>query len=100
VKASEEVASESLEHLAETREENLKLLEDNYELRKAVVDLQFEMKGLKSTVAYIEEERSVLCYFFCRKGKICPDKDPVFGPFNLDHETLYKLKMEIRDGRV
>lgn len=95
VKASEEVASETLEHLAETREENLKLLEDNYEQRKAIVDLQFEMKELKREVAYIKEEKSVLCYFFCRKGDTCPQKEPVFGPFQLDPATLRELKKRI-----
>lgn len=97
VKASEEVASETLEHLAETREENLKLLENNYEQRKAIVDLQFEMKELKREVAYIREERSILCYFFCRKGKTCPEKEPVFGPFQLDTVTLKELKKMIEN---
>jgi hypothetical protein len=99
VKVSEEVASETLEHLAETREENLKLLEDNYELRKAVVDLQFEMRGMKNTIAYIKEERVVICHFFCRKGKVCPDKDPAYGPFELDAATFESLKKIINDGK-
>lgn len=99
VKVSEEVASETLEHLAETREENLKLLEDNYEQRKAIVDLQFEMRLLKKEVAYIREEKSVLCYFFCRKGVTCAKKEPVFGPFQLDRQTLEELKQMIANDQ-
>lgn len=95
VKASEEVASETLEHLAETREENLKLLEDNYEQRKAIVDLQFAVRELKKEVLYIKEEKSVLCYFFCRKSVTCAKKEPVFGPFQFDRQTLEELKQMI-----
>ena len=92
VKASEEVASETLEHLAETREENLKLLEDNYEMRKAIVDMQFEMKSMKSDIAKLKEEKYIACFFFCRKAYVCPEKDPVFGPYQFDIATLEALK--------
>lgn len=52
VKASEEVASEALETLAETREENLTLLEDKYNLRKAVIKLTHRVDALEKSQAY------------------------------------------------
>lgn len=97
VKVSEEVASDTLEHLANTREENLKLLEDNYEQRKAIVDLQFEVKALKKEVADIKDEEIVLGYYFCMKGKYCLEKKPAFGPFQLDPATLQKLKKTLEN---
>lgn len=91
VTAAEEVASETLEHLATTREENLKLLEDNYELRKAVVDMQFEIKGIKSEVVSIKEDKKVLGYFFC--GNIeCKVREPKKGTFLLNCISLDALR--------
>lgn len=97
VKASEEVASEALEDMAEARRENLKLLESDYEKSKAIIEMQAEIKGIKAYINRIEEERKVLCWFFCRKAKICPEKEPVFGPFQLDVATLETLKQMIKD---
>lgn len=101
VKASEEVASEALEDMAETRRENLKLLESDYEKSKAILELQAEIKGIKAYINRMEEERKVLCWFFCRRAKVCPEKEPVFGPFQLDVATLESLKKMIEDnGKV
>ena len=101
VKASEEVASEALEDMAETRRENLKLLESDYEKSKAIIEMQAEIKGIKAYINRMEEERKVLCWFFCRKAKVCVDKEPVFGPFQLDVATLESLKKMIEDnGKV
>lgn len=98
IKASKEVASEALEDLAEARGENLKLLESDYEKRKAIIEMQAEIKGIKAYINRMEEERKVLCWFFCRKAKICVDKEPVFGPFQLDVATLESLKSMINDN--
>lgn len=92
VKASEEVASEALEDMAEARRENLKLLESDYEKSKAIIELQSEMKILRAKVDKIEEEKYIACFFFCRKAYECPDKDPVFGPYQFDVTTLETLK--------
>lgn len=54
VKASEEVASETLEHLAETREENLELLDDNYKLKKEVLSLSNRVKNLEETLEFLK----------------------------------------------
>ena len=67
VKASEEVASEALEDMAEARRENLKLLESDYEKSKAIIELQSEMKILRAKVDKIEEEKYIACFFFCFK---------------------------------
>jgi hypothetical protein len=98
IKASKEVASEALEDLAEARGENLKLLESDYEKRKAIIEMQAEIKGIKAYINRMEEERKVLCWFFCRKAKVCPEKEPVFGPFQLDVATLESLKKMIENG--
>ncbi len=101
VKASEEVASEALEDMAEARRENLKLLESDYEKSKAIIKLQGEMEHIKATLNTIIEERIVLGYCFCRKAPICPQKEPVYGPFQLDVATLNALKQMIeRDERA
>ena len=99
VKASEEVASEALEDMAEARRENLKLLESDYEKSKAIIEMQAEIKGIKAYINRMEEERKVLCWFFCRKAKVCNEKEPVFGPFQLDIATLETLKQMIQDDR-
>lgn len=92
VKASEEVASEALEDMAEARRENLKLLESDYEKSKAIIELQSEMKILRAKVDKIEEEKYIACFFFCRKAYECSEKDPVFGPYQFDVTTLETLK--------
>lgn len=52
VKASEEVASEALETLAETREENLGLLEDKYNLNKKLIELTHRVDRLEEAYGY------------------------------------------------
>lgn len=99
VKASEEVASEALEDMAEARRENLKLLESDYEKSKAIIELQSEIKHIKTKLERIYEERSVLCFFFCRKANVCPDKQPVFGPYQLDVATLETLKKIVYENQ-
>ncbi len=97
-KASEERASKTLEHLAETREENLKLLENNYELRKAVVDLQFEMRGMKNDLARIKEEKTVIGFFYCGKTD-CQIREPKLGTFQLNCFSLETLKKIMENGK-
>ena len=92
VEAAEEVASKYVEKYAERSEEILKLMEDKHELSKAVVDLRYEMKSMKDEISLLREEKYVACFFFCRKAYLCPDKDPVFGPYQFDAATLDVLK--------
>ncbi len=99
VKASEEVASEALEDMAEARRENLKLLESDYEKSKAIIEMQSEIKHIKAKLERIYEERSILCFFFCRKANVCPDKQPVFGPYQLDVATLETLKKIVYENQ-
>lgn len=100
VEAAEEVASKYVEKYAERSEEILKLMEDKHELSKAVVDLRYEMKTMKSEISQLREEKYVACFFFCRKAYLCPDKDPVFGPYSFDAATLEALKKIIeKDGK-
>lgn len=101
VEASEKVASEALEDMAEARRENLKLLESDYEKSKAIIKLQGEMEHIKATLERIIEERKVIGYCFCKKAPICPQKEPVFGPFQFDVATLNALKQMIeKDERT
>ncbi len=99
VKASEEVASEALEDMAEARRENLKLLESDYEKSKAIIKLQSDMKILMAKVDKLEEEKYVACFFFCKKAYLCPDKDPVFGPYSFDVNTLETLKKIVYENQ-
>lgn len=52
VEASERVASDALEHLADTREENLNLLEEVYKLKKGMVALNHKVDDLMAQSAY------------------------------------------------
>ena len=99
VEAAEEVASKYVEKYAERSEEILKLMEDKHELSKAVVDLRYEMKSMKDEIIQLKEEKYVACFFFCRKAYLCPDKDPVFGPYQFDAATLEALKKIIENGK-
>lgn len=98
VKASEEVASEALEDIAEVRRENLKLLESDYEKSRAIIELQSEMKLIKATLDTIVEERKIIGYCFCEEAPTCPNKKPVFGPLHLDVATLNSLKRMIEQN--
>jgi hypothetical protein len=52
VEASEKVASDALEHLADTREENLNLLEEVYKLKKGMVALNNKVDDLVEQLNY------------------------------------------------
>ena len=98
VEAAEEVASKYVEKYAERSEEILKLMEDKHEISKAVVDLKYEMKSMKAEINKLKEEKYVACFFFCRKAYVCPEKDPVFGPYSFDATTLEALKKIIEQN--
>lgn len=55
VKASEEVASEALENLAETREENLTLLDEKYNYRKEIIKLNHRVTALEDSLSFIKD---------------------------------------------
>lgn len=98
VEAAEEVASKYVEKYAERSEEILKLMEDKHEISKAVVELKYEMKSMKAEITKLKEEKYVACFFFCRKAYVCPEKDPVFGPYSFDATTLEALKKIIEQN--
>lgn len=52
VEASEKVASDALEHLADTREENLNLLEEVYNLKKGMAALNNKVDDLVEQLNY------------------------------------------------
>jgi hypothetical protein len=52
VEASEKVASDALEHLADTREENLNLLEEVYNLKKGMAALNNRVDDLSEQLNY------------------------------------------------
>ena len=52
VEASEKVASDALEHLADTREENLNLLEEVYKLKKGMAALNNKVDDLVEQLNY------------------------------------------------
>lgn len=52
VEASEKVASDALEHLADTREENLNLLEEVYNLKKSMAALNNKVDDLVEQLNY------------------------------------------------
>jgi hypothetical protein len=99
VKASEEVASEALEDMAEARRENLKLLESDYEKSKAIIEMQAEIKLINAKIEKMEVERMVVYHYYCELAETCPQKKPPYGPFRLDAATLENLKKKIiKDG--
>jgi hypothetical protein len=73
VKASEEVASEALETLAETREENLNLLDEKYNLRKAIIKLTHRVDALEKSQAY--------AYRFVCFEETCELRKPPIGTY-------------------
>lgn len=96
--AAEEVASKSVEQLAERSEENLKLLEDKYELSKAVIDLQYEVRTMKSEIAKLKEESNIVGWFFCGKTE-CREREPKIGTFKINCASLQTLKKIMSDGK-
>lgn len=73
VKASEEVASEALESLAETREENLDLLESKYNLRKEIIKL-------KNRVDNLEKAQEFTNKYVCFEEN-CSKRRPPLGTY-------------------
>ena len=53
---------------------------------------------MKAEITKLKEEKYVACFFFCRKAYVCPDKDPVFGPYSFDATTLEALKKIIEQN--
>lgn len=101
VKASEEVASEALEDMAEARRENLKLLESDYEKSKAIIEMQAEIKLINAKIEKMEIERTVVYHYYCELAETCPKKKPPYGPYRLDAAALEVLKKKImNDGKT
>lgn len=73
VKVAEEVASETLEHLAETREENLELLDNKYKMSKKIVELD-------NRVSVLEKEREFANKFVCFEQD-CSKRRPPLGTY-------------------
>ena len=98
VKASEEVASEALEDMAEARRENLKLLESDYEKSKAIIKMQFQLEAIEKEIAKIKEERTVVAFFYCGNTD-CKVRQPELGTFQLNCVSLEYLKKLMKDGK-
>lgn len=68
VEASEKVASDALEHLADTRAENLDLLEEVYKLKKGMVSLNHKVDEL---IKQLEFTSKNVCF-----DENCPKRMP------------------------
>ena len=55
VEAAEEVASKSLEQLAERSEENLGLMEKEYNARKEIIQLKHRVSALEDALSFIKD---------------------------------------------
>ena len=99
VKASEEVASEALEDMAEARRENLKLLESDYEKSKAIIEMQAEIKMIKAELLQIKEEKTVVGFFYCGKTD-CELREPKLGTFSFNCISMEMLKKIMNDGKT
>lgn len=86
VKAAEEVASETLEHLADTREENLNLLDEVYKLKKGMVALNNKVDELIRQLEFANEN---ICF-----DEECPKRRPPRGTY----KGCKKAKEEMSDG--
>lgn len=99
VKASEEVASESLEDLAETRQKYLEVLKREFEKNEIIIKMQADIKLITAKVEMMEIERIVISHYYCENAETCGKKRPPFGPYRLDAATLDRLKNKIlKDG--
>lgn len=98
VKASEEVASEALEDMAEARRENLKLLESDYEKSKAIIEMQAEIKMIKAELVQIKEEKAVVGFFYCGKTE-CELREPKLGTFSFNCISLDVLKKMMNNDK-
>ena len=99
VRASEEVASEALEDMAEARRENLKLLESDYEKSKAIIEMQAEIKMIKAELVQIKEEKTVVGFFYCGKTE-CELREPKLGTFSFNCISMEMLKKIMTDGKT
>lgn len=97
VKASEEVASEALEDMAEARRENLKLLESDYEKSKAIIEMQAEIKMIKAELIQIKEEKTIVGFFYCGKTD-CQLREPKLGAFSFNCISIETLKKIMNNG--
>lgn len=98
VRASEEVASEALEDMAEARRENLKLLESDYEKSKAIIEMQAEIKSIKARVYRLEEEKVFLEENYCSKD--CGEREPPKGTFRVSCISITELRKMMSDGKT
>lgn len=73
VEASEKVASDALEHLADTREENLNLLEEVYNLKKGMVALNNKVDDL---VEQLNFSNRYICF-----EEDCSKRRPPIGTY-------------------
>ena len=73
VEASEKVASDALEHLADTRAENLNLLEEVYNLKKGMVSLNNKVDEL---IKQLEFANKNICF-----EEDCSKRRPPLGTY-------------------
>ena len=95
VKASEEVASESLEDLAETRQKYLEVLKREFEKNETIIKMQADIRIINSKIEMMEVERVILSHYYCENAETCGKKKPPFGPYRLDAATLERLKKKL-----
>lgn len=99
VEASERVASESLEDLAETRQKYLEVLKREFEKNEIIIKMQADIKFITAKIEMMEIERIVISHYYCENAETCGKKKPPFGPYRLDAATLDRLKNKIlKDG--
>ena len=72
VNASEEIASQTLEKLAESRKENLEKDELNYDLSRRLLKLENRLDELEEALGFTSDN---VCF------KDCPDREPVKGTY-------------------
>lgn len=72
VNASEEIASQTLEKLAESRKENLEKDELNYDLSRRLLKLENRLDELEEALGFTSNN---VCF------KDCPDREPAKGTY-------------------
>lgn len=98
VKASEEVASEALEDMAETRQKYLGVLKREFEKSETIIKMQADIQLINSKIEKMEVERMIIYHYYCEFAETCPKKKPPYGPFRLDVATLEALKKKIMNN--
>lgn len=71
--ASEEIASQALERLADSRKENLEKESENYELNKRLLKLENRMEVLEEALGFTSEN---ICFV-----DPCPNREPKKGTY-------------------